>query len=423
MDSQSLLPAAQAVGINSGDTAWVLISTGLVLLMTPGLAFYYGGLAGEKNVLSTIMHSFICMALIIVQWVLWGYTLAFGPDKAHLIGGLDWLGLRGVTGAPNPDYAATIPHIAFMIYMAMFAVIAPAIITRAFGARIKFGAFILFVLLWATLVYDPLAHWTWGLGGWMRNLGVLDFAGGTVVHINSGIAAVAAAVVFRSRLAGGRDHQGPAEPHNIPFVLLGAALLWFGWFGWTAGGALAANSLAASAVVVTNVAAAAAVLGWTAMAWWRDGRPSVVGAASGAVAGLVAITPASGFVSPMSAIFIGLGAGIFGYFALRLVSRWKGVGDTLDAFAVHGVGGIWGALATGLFASLAVNAIGADGLFYGNAALLGKQAVAVVASAAYSFVMTWVILMVIDRIVGLRVKEGTESLDEVVHGERAYTTR
>ena len=281
--------------INSGDTAWLLASAALVLLMTPGLAFFYGGLVGRKNALSTIMYSFIIIAIISVQWVLWGYSLAFGPDKAHLIGGLEWFGLQNVGGAPNPDYGATVPHQAYMIFQAMFAIITPALISGAFAERMKFKAFLIFTILWTTIVYDPLAHWVWGTGGWLHNLGVLDFAGGTVVHISSGVAALAAALFIKPRLGYGKE---PKEPHNIPFVVLGAGLLWFGWFGFNAGSAIAANALATNAFVVTNTAAAMGALAWMTMSWWLGGAPSVVGAASGAVVGLVAITPASGYRWP-----------------------------------------------------------------------------------------------------------------------------
>lgn len=410
--------------INAGDTSWVLVSAALVLLMTPALAFFYGGLVGRKNVLSTIMYSFIIVALISVQWVLWGYSLAFGPDKWHLIGGLEWFGLRNVGGDPNVDYAGTVPHQAFMVFQLMFAIITPALISGAFAERMKFKTFLVFTLLWATLVYDPIAHWVWAREGeaavgWIGQLGALDFAGGTVVHINSGVAALAAALMIRPRLGYGKE---PKVPHDIPMVVLGASLLWFGWFGFNAGSALAAGSLATSAFVVTNTAAAMGALSWMTMSWWLGGTPSVVGAASGAVAGLVAITPASGFVGPMPAVLIGLGAGAFCYMAARMRARSKKVDDALDVWAVHGVGGTWGAIATGLFASLAINAGGADGLFSGNAALVWKQLVAVAATWVYSFGVTWIILWVLGKTMGLRVKEDEEEvgLDFAQHGEAAY---
>ncbi|MCS7207803.1 MAG: ammonium transporter [Dehalococcoidia bacterium] len=412
-------PAWQAAEVNPGDTAWLLVSAALVLLMTPGLAFFYGGLVGRSNVLSTIMHSFITICLVSVMWVLWGYSLAFGPDRAGLIGGLEWVGLRGVGGDPNPDYGATVPHQAFMVFQLMFAIITPALITGAFAERLKFKALLLFVLLWSTLVYVPLAHWVWGVGGWMRNLGALDFAGGTVVHIASGVSALVAALVVGTRLGYGKE---PKEPHNVPFVVLGAALLWFGWFGFNAGSAISAGALATNAFVVTNTAAAMGALSWMTMSWWLGGSPSVVGAASGAVAGLVAITPASGFVGPMPAIIIGLVAGVLCYLAARWRAGWKRVDDALDVWAVHGVGGTWGAIATGLFASTAINPAGADGLFFGGAGLLWKQVVAVLATWAFAGGMTFVILKVLDRLVGLRVSPQEEEmgLDITQHGEVAY---
>ncbi|MSP78193.1 MAG: ammonium transporter [Dehalococcoidia bacterium] len=411
--------------MNAGDTAWVLASAALVLLMTPALAFFYGGLVGRKNVLSTIMHSFVIICIISVQWVLWGYTLAFGPDMGGMgiIGGLDWFGLNGVGGGPSV-YAATIPHEAFMIFQAMFAVITPALISGAFAERMKFKTFLVFTVLWATLVYDPVAHWVWALGpdgaaGWVGKLGAIDFAGGTVVHINAGLAALAAAMIIKPRLGYGKE---PKEPHNIPFVVLGAGLLWFGWFGFNAGSALAGNALAANAFVVTNTATAAAGLAWMTMAWMMGGSPGVVGIASGAVAGLVAITPASGYVTPMASVIIGLGAGAFCYLAARIRAGWKSVDDALDVFAVHGVGGIWGALATGLFATVAINAAGKDGLFYGNPSQFVNQLIAVAVTAVYSFVVTYILLWVLDKTMGLRVKTEEEEvgLDITQHGEKAY---
>jgi Amt family ammonium transporter len=374
--------------IDTGDTAWLLISTALVLAMTaPGLALFYGGMVRSKNALGTIMQSFIILCLISLQWVLWGYSLAFGPDKAHVIGGLEWLGLNGVGLEPNADYGATVPHQAFMIFQMMFAVITPALITGAFAERMKFSSFLVFTLLWATFIYDPLAHWVWAVGGWVRNLGALDFAGGTVVHISSGASALACAVVLKQRLGYGREHMAP---HNLPMTVLGASLLWFGWFGFNAGSAVASGALATSAFVVTNTA--------------------------------TAITPASGFVGPMSSIVIGLGAGIFCYIAVL----WKakcGYDDALDVVGIHGIGGIWGALATGLFASKAINAAGADGLFFGNPAQFGIQALAVVISVVFAFVGTFVILKLVDVAMGLRISEEEErmGLDLSQHDERAYS--
>lgn len=412
------VPAAPK--IDTGDTTWVLVSTAMVLAMTaPGLALFYGGMVRSKNALGTIMQSFVILCLISIQWVLWGYSLAFGPDKGHLIGGLEWIGLNGVGLEPNADYAATIPHQAFMIFQMMFAVITPALITGAVAERMKFSAFLVFTLLWATFIYDPLAHWVWAVGGWVRNLGALDFAGGTVVHISSGAAALACAIVLKKRLGYGKEHM---VPHNLPMTVLGASLLWFGWFGFNSGSAVASGALAVSAFVVTNTAAAAAALAWMVVEWMYRGKPTVLGAASGAVAGLVAITPASGFVGPVASIVIGLGAGVLCYLAVLWKSK-LGYDDALDVVGIHGVGGIWGALATGLFASKAINAAGADGLFYGNPAQLGIQAMAVLISVVFAFVGTFVILKLVDGMIGLRVSEEDErkGLDLSQHDERAYS--
>ncbi|HKX04767.1 MAG TPA: ammonium transporter [Methylomirabilota bacterium] len=406
--------------IDSGDTAWVLVSTALVLLMTaPGLALFYGGMVRQKNALGTLMQSFIILALISVQWVLWGYSLAFGPDKGGIIGGLEWVGLSGVGPTPNAEYAATIPHTAFMLFQMMFAVITPALITGAFAERKKFSTFLVFILVWATVVYDPLAHWVWGVGGWLRNLGALDFAGGTVVHISSGISALAAALIIGKRK--GYGHQ-PMPPHNLPFTVMGASLLWFGWFGFNAGSALAANGLAAHAFMTTNTATAAAALGWMFTEWSSRGKPTVLGAASGAVAGLVAITPAAGYVTPMAAIIIGAVAGFICYSACNLKSR-LGYDDSLDVVGVHGVGGTWGALATGVFATKLVNDAGGDGLLYGNPKQLGIQLLAVLVTWVLGFVMTTVILKVLDGVMGLRVTDEEEAagLDLSQHSETAYT--
>ena len=407
--------------IDTGDTAWVLTSSALVLAMTaPGLALFYGGMVREKNTLGTIMQSFIILCLISVQWVLWGYSLAFGPDKGHIIGGLEWVGLAGVAmDQPNVDYAATIPHQAYMIFQAMFAVITVALITGAFAERMKFSSFLVFSLLWATFIYDPLAHWVWGVGGWVRNLGALDFAGGTVVHISSGVSALVCALVIGKRRGYGKEHMAP---HNLPMTVLGASMLWFGWFGFNAGSAVAAGALATSAFVVTNTATATAALAWMAGEWLYRGKPTVLGAASGAVAGLVAITPASGFVGPLSSIIIGAGAGFFCYGAVLVKSRF-GYDDSLDAFGVHGIGGTWGALATGLFASKAINSAGADGFFFGNPGQLWIQFVAVLAAWVLAFVGTLIILKVIDWTMGLRVADEDEQLglDLSQHEERAYS--
>ncbi|MDE3056617.1 MAG: ammonium transporter [Bacteroidota bacterium] len=405
--------------INTGDTAWLLVSTALVMLMTPGLALFYGGMVRRKNVLGTIMQSFIAIGIVSIQWILFGYSLAFGPDIRHFIGDLSWAGLRGVGLAPNPEYAATVPHQAFMMFQMMFAVITPALITGAFAERFKFGPYLLFVLLWSTFVYAPIAHWVWGVGGWIRNLGALDFAGGLVVHISSGIAALAAALVIGKR----KLHEGElTPPHNLTMTLTGAALLWFGWFGFNAGSALTSGALAASAFTATHIAAAAAAVSWLLTEWLHRGKPTVLGAASGSVAGLVAITPASGFVGPLSALVIGLSVGVLCYFAVGVKTR-LGYDDSLDAVGVHGVGGTFGALATGLFASKLVNPGGNDGLVFGNPSLLGVQALSVVAAIAYSFAATWIILKLLDVTIGIRVKEQEEGegLDLSQHGESGYT--
>lgn len=405
--------------VNSGDTAWVLISSALVLLMTPGLAFFYGGMVRKKNVLSVLMQCFIIMCVLSVQWVLFGYSLSFAPNKGFL-GGLSWLGLRGVGLEPYTDYAGTIPHQAFMIFQAMFAIITPALIIGAFAERMKFSAFLLFTLLWATFVYDPLCHWVWGVGGWLRNLGALDFAGGTVVHINAGIAALVTALILGKRV---NLNKNVPTPHNMPLVVLGTGLLWFGWFGFNAGSALAANGLSVNAFVVTNTAAAAAGLSWAFIEWARNGKPTIFGVCSGAVAGLVAITPAAGFVSVIPAIIIGLIVSVFSFIAVTVIKPKLGYDDSLDAFGVHCVGGIWGALATGLFASKAVNPQGADGLFFGNPKQLLIQALTVLVTIAYTFVVTFVIYKLVDFLIGVRVEEEEElmGLDLTQHHERAYT--
>jgi Amt family ammonium transporter len=396
----------------------VLISAALVMLMTPALGFFYGGLVRKKNVLATIMHSFFMLTLISVQWVLWGYTLAFGPDRGGIIGGLEWFGLRGVGAEPNADYAATIPHQAFAIFQMMFAVITPALITGAFAERKRFTAFVLFSLLWATFVYAPVAHWVWGVGGWLRALGALDFAGGLVVHVTAGTAALVAALKVGRRLGFGHETM---EPHDAPMTVLGAGLLWFGWFGFNAGSALTIGTLATNAFLVTNTAAAMAALTWLTISWFHQQRPSVIGAATGAVAGLVAITPAAGYVDVLASLLIGLGAGVLCYGAVQLKSRLR-VDDSLDVWACHGVGGMWGALATGLFASTAINASGANGLFYGNPMQLLTQLISLGVVIIYTGGLTWLILKVVDIIVGLRVGEHEEvqGLDTTQHGERAY---
>ncbi len=405
--------------MNAANTAFVLVSAALVMFMTPGLALFYGGMVRGKNILGTLMQNFILIALIGVQWALFGYTLAFGPSLNGIVGSLEWVGLAGVGMEPFKAYSETIPHGAFMIFQMMFAIITPALITGAWAERMKFSSFLVFILLWATLVYDPVAHWVWGDGGWLKGLGALDFAGGTVVHINAGVAALAAVLVMGKREGYGKE---AFIPHNLPMTVLGAGILWFGWFGFNAGSALAADGLATSAFVATHLGACAATLSWVVSEWVFRGKPTSLGAASGAVAGLVAITPAAGFVGPMSAILIGLGAGFLCYLAV-LAKPKLGYDDSLDVVGVHGVGGIWGALATGLFACKAVNAAGADGLFFGNAAQLGIQAVAVLTTIVYSFVLSLILLKVIDAVMGLRVAPEDEvaGLDLTEHQETGYS--
>ena len=405
--------------MNAGDTAFVLISAALVMLMTPGLALFYGGMVRNKNVLGTIMQSFIILGIITFEWVLWGYSMSFGPDHGSIIGGLDWFGLKDVGMDPSPDYGSTIPHVAFMIFQCMFAILTPALITGAFAERLKFTALLLFILLWGTFVYNPLAHWVWGVGGWMGKMGALDFAGGTVVHISSGISALAAALIVGKRLGYGSTAY---IPHNVPMTITGAAILWFGWFGFNAGSALACNGLAANAFVVTHIASAMAALSWMFMEWWHRGKPTTLGAASGAVAGLVAITPGSGFVGPVSAIIIGALGGVICYGGVLLKSR-LGYDDSLDVVGIHGLGGTWGALATGLFASTKINPDGANGLFFGNPGQLWIQFVSVVATMVFAFIMTLIILKIVDVLIGLRVSEEDEirGLDISLHNEAGYS--
>jgi Amt family ammonium transporter len=404
--------------INGADTTWILVSAALVMLMTPALGFFYGGLVRQKNALSTIMHSFFMLAFVSVLWAVIGYSLAFGPSLGGFIGSLAYLGLNGVGLEPNADYAGTIPHQAFMVYQMMFAVITPALISGAFAERKRFKAFIIFSGLWLLLVYAPVAHWVWAVGGWIRGLGALDFAGGTVVHITSGISALVCALVLGKRVGYGSE---PMEPHNATYTILGTAFLWFGWFGFNAGSALGAGTLAVSAFVNTHLAAAMAALAWMTASWVRHKRPSVVGAAAGAVAGLVGITPAAGFVTPMASIIIGFLAGVGCFFAVEVLVRGR-IDDALDVFGVHGVGGIIGALATGIFATKTVNAAGNDGLLYGNPGLLLTQLIAVVVVAVYAAAITFVLLKAINAVVGIRVSPEEEALglDSSQHGETAY---
>jgi len=410
--------AAPAPKVDTGDTAWMLTSAALVLFMTiPGLFLFYGGLVRSKNVLGMLMQNFIMVAIVTIQWIVIGYSLAFANGTSFL-GGLQWVGLAGVGAEPNADYAATIPHQTFMFYQLMFAIITPALMTGAFAERMKFVSFLLFSLLWATFVYDPLAHWVWGVGGFLRTMGALDFAGGTVVHISAGISALVAVLIMGKRVGYGR---APMAPHNLPFAVIGAAMLWVGWFGFNAGSALGANGLASSAFMATHTAASMAALGWMIAEWMRTGKPTMLGAASGAVAGLVAITPASGFVTPLAAVVIGLAAGVVCYSACLLKPMF-GYDDSLDVVGVHGVGGILGAILTGIFASKAVNSAGNDGLLYGNPSLLVTQLIAVGITIVFAAAGSAIILMVIKAIVGLRVTEREElqGLDLSQHSESAY---
>jgi Amt family ammonium transporter len=412
-------------GIAAGNTAWVLVAAALVLFMTPGLAFFYGGFTRSKNVLATIMQSFIVVALVGIQWVVIGYTLAFGPDHWGIIGGLDYFGLKDVGADVHETYTgfSGVPHEGFMVFQLMFAIITPALITGAFAERAKFSTFLVFMLAWSLLVYDPVAHWVFGTGflGVLDPDGInaLDFAGGTAIHVNAGAAALAAAIFFGRRKGYGSE---PMEPSNITYIVLGTAILWFGWFGFNAGSAGAANSQAVNAFVVTNTAAAAAAFTWMMLSWTFSGKPSVVGACAGAVAGLVAITPASGFVQPMEALAIGVGAGVFCYLAVRLRARTS-LDDSLDVVGVHGIGGLWGGIATGLFATAAVSGVADfEGMIEGNASQMGDQLAAIGIVAAYSFIMTSIILKVLDVTMGLRVSDNEEvaGLDVTQHGERAY---
>ncbi len=412
----SMVWADEASKVSAGDTAWVLTSSVLVLMMiVPGLALFYGGLVRRKNILGTLMQSFILLAMISVQWVLWGYSVAFGPDIAGFMGGFKYVGLAGVGMEPGP-YSDTIPHLAFMMFQGMFAAITPALITGAFAERMKFSAFLWFGLIWSTLVYGPLAHWVWG-GGWIGAIGALDFAGGTVVHISSGVSALVCALVLGRRRGWPNEHM---PPHNLPFTVTGAALLWVGWFGFNAGSALAADGAAANAFVTTNTAASAAAVAWMIVEWRYTGKPTMLGVATGAVAGLVAITPGAGFVSAMSAIIIGAVAGVICFIAVVVKVR-LGYDDSLDVVGVHGVGGTWGALATGLFASAAVG--GTDGLFGGNPGLMIPQIVSVVGTMIYAGVLSWIILKVLDATLGVRVTEEEEQmgLDLSQHNEAGYS--
>ena len=404
--------------VNGADTAFVLAAAGLVLLMTPGLALFYAGMVRSKNVLGTIMQSLVLISLISLEWVYLGYSMAFGPDVSGVIGDFSWVGLRGVTNSPSATYAATIPHTVFMIYQCMFAVITPALIAGAFAERMRFPAFVLFSLLWAVVVYNPVCHWVWGSGGWLAKKVVVDFAGGLVVHATCGMAALAAVMVIGPRKGYGQTNF---MPHNLPMTMLGTGLLWFGWFGFNGGSALAANEVAATAFVATHLGGMAGMAMWTAMEWIKLGKPTTLGAASGAIAGLATITPGAGFVGPNAAIIIGLIAGMVCYSAVNLKSRFK-FDDSLDVVGIHGVGGVIGSLLLGIFASKSVNPAGFDGLLAGNGGLLASQVFGVTVVCAYAFAMSWLLLKGIDLILGLRISEEAEhqGLDYTEHSETAY---
>ncbi|MGD0210758.1 MAG: ammonium transporter [Desulfomonilia bacterium] len=406
------------IPVEKADTAFVLISAALVMLMTPGLAVFYAGMVRAKNVLGTIMQSFIMIALISIEWVYFGYSMSFGPDISGIIGNLSWFGLSGVSLSPNPAYGPTIPHLVFAIFQCMFAVITPALITGAFAERVRFGPFLLFSFLWAIIVYNPVCHWVWGTGGWLKNLGVLDFAGGLVVHLSCGAAALAAIMVIKPRKGYGTDNF---IPHNLPMTLLGAGLLWFGWFGFNGGSALAADGVAVSAFVATHLGGMAGLTTWIIVEWIHRGKPTTLGAASGAVAGLATITPGSGFVGPNSAIIIGCLAGLICYACVASKSRF-GYDDSLDVVGIHGVGGIIGTLLVGVFATKMVNATGANGLLLGNTSLILSQLIGVIAVGLYVFCASWILMKVIDKLWGLRVSEDTElqGLDLGEHSETAY---
>jgi Amt family ammonium transporter len=400
--------------IDTGDTAWLLVSSALVLLMTPALALFYAGMVRKKNVLSTLMHSLAAIPILSVKWALVGYTLAFGPTHGGLIGGLDYMGLRGLAG----EVHGTVPALAFVAFQMMFAVITPALISGAFAERMKFSAYVVFILLWSTLVYDPVAHWVWADGGWLFKMQALDFAGGTVVHLTAGVSALVCALVIGKRL---KYPQERPIPHNLTMTLTGAGILWFGWFGFNAGSALGSGQLASLAFVTTHLGAAGGALGWLAVEWRHSGKPTALGIASGLVAGLVAITPAAGYVAPWAAIVIGAVASALCFFAVQAKYRY-GYDDSLDAFGVHGVGGLAGALLTGVFAQKALNDAGNDGLLFGNPHQLVVQVVACGVSGIYAASVTWVLLKLIDRTMGLRVAEAEEreGLDATQHGEEGY---
>jgi Amt family ammonium transporter len=405
--------------VQAGDTAFVLVSAALVLLMTPGLALFYAGMVRRKNVLGTIMQSFVMISLISIEWVYLGYSMSFGPDLGGIVGNLSLSGLFGVGAAPNPDYAATIPQLAFMIYQCMFAVITPALIAGAFAERVRFAPFLLFSLFWAIFVYNPVCHWVWGAGGWLKQLGVLDFAGGLVVHLTCGAAALAAILVIGPRKDFGRRQF---FPHNLPMTLTGTGLLWFGWFGFNGGSALAADAVAVTAFTATHLGGMAGMAAWTLVEWRHRGKPTTLGSASGAIAGLATITPAAGYVGPNAAICIGLAAGAVCYAAVLAKSR-LGYDDSLDVVGIHGVGGLLGTLLLGVFASKNVNPAGADGLLAGSAAQLLKQGLGIVVVGAYAFVVSWLILKAVNAVSSLRLAAEAESMgmDINEHSETAYS--
>jgi Amt family ammonium transporter len=417
--SAAVQASPAAAKIDTGDTAWMLTSAALVMLMTPGLAFFYGGLVRRKNYLSVLMQCMVVLGVLSIHWMILGYSLSFAPGSSWL-GGLQWVGLKGVGTAPYPDYAPTIPHQVFMIFQAMFAVITPGLIIGAFAERMKFSAFLIFTLLWATFVYDPVCHWVWGTGGFLKEMGVLDFAGGTVVHINAGVAALVTALVIGKRKS---VDKHPIPPHSLPYSVLGAALLWFGWFGFNAGSALGANGLASSAFVATHAAGAIAAATWALLDWRINGAPTMLGTISGAIAGLATVTPASGYVDPASAMVIGVVSAVVCFLFVSVIKPRFGYDDALDAFGVHGAGGILGTLAVGLFASKAVNPAGADGLFFGNPRQFWIQLVATAVTVAYSFVATWILYKLVDVLIGVRVSDRDEAmgLDLTQHNERANT--
>ena len=399
----------------------MLISAAFVMLMTPGLALFYGGMVRSKNILNMLLQNFVALGIVTIVWVLWRYSLAFGPG-GRWIGSLAWFGLQGVGQSPNPDYSATIPHQVYMIYQMMFAIITPALISGAVAERMKFSTYVVFMALWSTLVYCPVAHWVWGHNGWLGTMGALDFAGGTVVHITSGVSALVVVLALGKRSSAGIGHEEELRPHNLPMTLMGTGLLWFGWFGFNAGSALTAGGLAGSAFLATHVAAAAAGVTWIGLDCLVHKKPTALGFATGAVAGLVAITPASGYVGPLAAIVIGAAVSVISFYAIQLKHRFH-YDDTLDVFGVHGIGGMWGALATGLFASLAVNSAGANGLFAGGGfTLLGKQLTAVGAAAGYAAAVTFILIRVLKALMGLRVSAEAENagLDLALHGEAGY---